>query len=150
MAPSDARPRPVLRGRCLCGGVRYAIEGPLGPAVLCHCRMCQRASGSAFAANAGVRADRLRWLAGHDLVREFASSEGQRRAFCGRCGAPLYARVVGCDDVLRIRLGSLEDDPGTSPVAHVHVASRAPWFALPDDGLPRADAEGDPEWVQPG
>jgi hypothetical protein len=149
MARGDEASSSLLRGRCLCGAVRYEVQGPPGPAVLCHCRMCRRASGSAFAANASVRADRLRWLAGVELVREFASSPAQRRGFCGRCGAPLYARIVGRDDVLRIRLGSLEDDPGIRPVAHVHVASRAPWLPLPDDGLPTADEDGDPDWTRP-
>lgn len=147
MSAADEPPGGRLHGRCLCGGVRYAIEGPVGPPVLCHCRQCRRASGSAFAANASVPTERLHWLGGHDLVREFASSAQERRAFCSRCGSPLYARGVGRDDRVRIRLGGLEEDPGRRPVGHVYTGSKAPWWNLPDDGLPRAEASGPPDWT---
>ena len=137
-------------GGCLCGGVRFEVSGRLGPAVLCHCSQCRRASGSAFAANASVRAEALRVCAGAELVREFEASPGAFRAFCGRCGSPLYARMEAWPALRRVRLGTFDADPGARPQAHVHVASRALWDALAGDGLERFDAEGPASLAAPG
>jgi hypothetical protein len=59
----------MLKGHCLCGSVRYEIEGRLGPIVYCHCSMCRRASGSVGATNASVRAEEFRIVSGAELVR---------------------------------------------------------------------------------
>jgi hypothetical protein len=125
-------------GRCLCGGVRFEIAGEIGGAAYCHCTMCRRASGSAFASNAGVPTESFRFVAGPELVREFESSPGKFRAFCGRCGSPLYARLDAHPELRRIRLGTLDGDPGIRSVLHVCVADKAPWFTITDD-LARVD-----------
>ncbi|MDZ7749516.1 MAG: GFA family protein [Halofilum sp. (in: g-proteobacteria)] len=123
----------MLSGGCLCGGVRYALEDTLGPIELCHCTQCRRASGSAFAANATVAACALRLVAGAGLVTEYESSPGKLRAFCGRCGSPLYARRPAAPAELRLRVGTLDDDPAARPSGHWHVATKAAWFTITDD-----------------
>ena len=95
-------------GRCLCESVRYRISGELGPLGYCHCSQCRRASGSAFGANADAKRAEFEWLAGEELVREYESSPDTFRAFCSRCGSPVYKRSNAKPDVIRIRLGSLE------------------------------------------
>jgi len=122
----------VPSGQCLCGGVRFEIDGALGPVVYCHCSQCRRASGSAFAANASVHAGDFRVVSGAELVREFESSPGQRRAFCSRCGSKLYARIDAHPEIRRVRLGSLDADPGVRAAAHAWTGSRAPWFEIRD------------------
>ncbi|TMA65684.1 MAG: GFA family protein [Deltaproteobacteria bacterium] len=82
----------MLTGGCLCGGVRFEITGEIGSPSFCHCLQCRRASGSAFATNAGISAADFHLRAGADLVREYESSPGQFRAFCSRCGSPVYSR----------------------------------------------------------
>jgi len=139
----------MLTGGCLCGGVRFEIDGALGPVIHCHCSQCRRATGTAFATNASVRASAFRLRAGAELVREYESSPGKLRAFCGRCGSPLYARMEAWPALRRIRLGALDGDPGRRPEAHVHVASKAVWFE-PDPLLPRFDAEGPAALAAPG
>jgi hypothetical protein len=139
----------MLTGGCLCGGVRFEVDGTLGPVVCCHCSQCRRASGSAFATNASVRADAFRLRGGAELVREYESSPGQHRAFCGRCGSPLYARADAWPGIRRVRLGSLDGDPGRRPEAHVHVASKAPWHE-PCGALPRFEGDGAPALAAPG
>lgn len=135
----------MLEGGCLCSGVRFRIDGKLGPAGYCHCQQCRRASGSAFAANAPVRMRYFQLLSGSELVCEYESSPGKFRAFCRRCGSPLYSRRDDRPEQRNIRLGSLDADPGRRPQAHVHVASKAPWFSIDDelpqfsDGLPAAE-----------
>lgn len=126
-----------LVARCLCGGVEIEITGKLGPLAYCHCTRCQRASGSAFAANCDVRRKYWTWRSGESLVREFDSSPGVWRAFCSRCGSPVYSRRTSDPDTLRLRLGLLEGDPGRRSLAHFHVSSKAPWYEIPEDGLPR-------------
>jgi hypothetical protein len=119
--------------------VRVEISGKIGPVVYCHCSRCRKASGSAFGANADVRKQYWTWVAGEDLVREFESSPGIFRAFCGRCGAPIYARRPDAPDVLRVRLGILDGDPERRSLAHFWVGSKAPWYEITDD-LPRFEA----------
>lgn len=139
----------MLTGRCLCGGVRFEIAAPLGPAVCCHCSMCRRASGSAFAANASVRADAFRIVSGEDLLSSYESSPGAVRMFCSRCGSPVCMR--GRDDMplVRVRLGLIEDDPGIRPSAHVWTQSKARWFEI-TDALRRFAREGPRRYFMPG
>jgi len=126
----------VISGRCLCGGVRFEIDGPIGPPVYCHCSVCRRANGSAFAANASIERSAFRMLDGAALIREFESSPNKQRAFCSRCGSPIYATMPDDPGVLRIRLGTLDQDPGERPRAHVWVGSKAPWHEI-GDSLPQ-------------
>ena len=127
----------MIRGRCLCGSVQYEIRGEVGPIDLCHCSYCRRASGSAFASNASIHRADFSLNSGEELIREYEASPGKFRSFCGRCGSPLYARHVKAPDWLRIRCGTLTDDPGSRPQGHYDVASKAPWYAIEDD-LPQS------------
>jgi hypothetical protein len=126
----------MLTGRCLCGDVRYEISAPLGPVIYCHCSQCRRASGSAFATNASVAAKSFRITSGKDRLVEYESSPGKLRRFCGRCGSPVSSRMRDVPEIVRVRLGLLDGDPGDRPVAHLHAGSKAPWFEITDD-LPR-------------
>ena len=132
----------MLEGGCLCSSVRYRIKGKLGPAAFCHCKQCQRASGSAFSANASVRTRYFDLHTGKELVSEYESSPGHFRAFCTRCGSPVYSRRELEPELRRIRLGTLDSDPERRPSVHVHVSSKAPWYDILD-ALPQY-AEGMP------
>ena len=96
----------------------------------------QKASGSAFSSNVNVRRAYWRFTSGGDLIREFESSPGVHRAFCSRCGSPVYSRWDAQPDMLRLRLGLVEGDPGRRALAHFWVGSKAPWFAI-SDALPQ-------------
>lgn len=134
----------MLTGSCLCGQVRYAIDGKIGPAGYCHCSQCRKANGSAFAAIARVRTKYLRWLSGKDTVREYESSPGKLRAFCSHCGSPMYSRRTNDPDAVLIRLGSLDGDPERRPLVHFWVSAKAPWFTIADD-LPQFERELPPD-----
>ncbi len=125
-----------LHGSCLCGTVKYELAGALGPIVLCHCRQCRKVQGSAFGANAPVHAADFRLLAGNEAIVEYGSSPGKRRAFCGRCGSPVYSRRDSAPDVLRIRIGLLDAPIDARPTAHIFAADRAEWDTI-CDGLPQ-------------
>jgi hypothetical protein len=126
----------MLKGSCLCGGVRYEIDGPLDGALNCHCSMCRKAHGAAFRSRAGVRAKDFRWVNGEELITWFESSVGNHRGFCSRCGSPLLSRFDSRPDEYGLPLGCLDTDPGVRPVMHVFVGSKAPWFEI-IDALPR-------------
>ncbi|MFK7896139.1 MAG: GFA family protein [Myxococcota bacterium] len=130
----------MLTGRCQCAGVRFSISGKLGPAGLCHCEQCRRANGSAFAANAPVRTQYFKIEEGLELLREFESSPNKFRAFCSRCGSPIYSRHDSEPDIRRVRLGTLDGDPGRQPLAHLWVSDKASWYTI-DADLPKF-AEG--------
>jgi hypothetical protein len=114
--------------------------------------MCRKSHGSAFGTFGAGDGRSLRWLRGRDLVSRYESSPGTERAFCSVCGA-----VVAClspDGSLAFPpLGNSDDDPGLAPQCHIYVASKAPWYDIPDDGLPRFDAMpedfGEPAKVDP-
>ena len=122
-----------MKATCLCGGVRIEISGKVGPVVYCHCSLCRKASGTAFAANADVRREYWTFISGEELIREYESSPEHFRAFCSRCGSPIYSRRPEAPDILRIRLGILEDDPQRRSLAHFWVGSKADWFEISDD-----------------
>jgi hypothetical protein len=126
----------MLTGGCLCGAIRFEIDGELGPITCCHCAQCRRATGTAFATNANVARTAHRLMSGADLLTEYESSPGKLRAFCSRCGSPMYSRMTSEPDSLRVRLGTFDGDPGGRPVLHVWTGSKAPWFEI-TDGLPQ-------------
>ena len=126
----------MLTGGCLCGSVRFEISEPLADAGSCHCSMCRRAHGAAFATFAAVKPGSFKWVSGEDDVGIYQSSEEGYRAFCRKCGSPLGAMQKG--ELTWVTLGTIEGDPGVRPQAHIFVASKAPWFEINDD-LPQFD-----------
>lgn len=123
-------------GGCLCGGVRYEVDGPLAPVQLCHCGQCRKAQGGAFGANVPVAAAAFRLTAGEDLLREFRASPGKRRVFCATCGSPLFSQRDAAPEALRLRAGTLDGDGAGLVVGfHIQAASKAAWWPI-DDGRP--------------
>jgi hypothetical protein len=121
------------KGSCLCRNVRYEIAGKIGEFGYCHCTSCRKASGSAHAANAPVERSQFSLVSGADTLREFESSPGKLRAFCSRCGSPIYAYLAASSDLLRIRLGTLDTPFTKRPQAHTWVSDKAPWEPIGDD-----------------
>jgi hypothetical protein len=125
-----------LTGRCLCGGVRFEVDEPLGIASYCHCTRCQRRTGTAASAQARVVPGSLRITAGEELVREWRPPDGWAKCFCSSCGSALWS----CDPdsgAMGVRLGLFDADPGVRPEYRQFVAFAAAWEPVPDDGLER-------------
>jgi hypothetical protein len=130
---------------CLCEGVKFRITGELAAIQVCHCAQCRRAQGTPFATNLPVARSAFHLDHGAELLTEYESSPGKKRAFCSRCGSPVYSRRDEIPDVLRIRAGLLNEPLSVRPQAHFCVASKANWWAI-DDGLPQfADAFAPPK-----
>lgn len=111
-------------GGCQCGAVRYEISGtPEGE--FCHCGMCRRATGGAFAALAGVPKAAFRWTKGSP--KAFASSTAAQRHFCGDCGTPLTF-VYEASKNMNVTVGSLDDPESAGPLTmEFAVESRLSW-----------------------
>jgi hypothetical protein len=124
------------RGSCLCGGIGYELDAPLTEIGMCHCGMCRKASGTAFATNAPVPADRFRVTRGAELLSAYQSSPGKQRVFCRVCGSPIYSKSEQKPGVLRIRLGSLDTAVGRQPDYHFFVDAKADWHEI-EGSLPR-------------
>ncbi len=127
----------MVRGSCLCGSIGWSAEGPFEFMAHCHCSMCRKAHGASFATAVGAPLATFRFERGADLVVRFASSPRTTRAFCSRCGGtvPNEPREGA---LVFLPAGSLDDDPGVRPIAHIFAASIAPWHAIAD-ALPRFD-----------
>jgi hypothetical protein len=126
----------MTRGSCLCGDVRWEVDGPLELMVHCHCSLCRKAHGAAFSTGVACAPEAFRLTAGRDRIAGHESSPGLVRRFCSRCGSCLPAEPL--DGRVYVPAGCLDDDPGVRPLAHIFVGSKAPWLEIRDD-LPRFD-----------
>jgi hypothetical protein len=131
-----------LRGGCLCGGVRFAISEPLQVAGYCHCRRCQRRTGTAAAVSGVIVPGSLTVERGNDLLGEWDPPDGWAKVFCSACGSALWSRSPSAPQQLGVRLGALDGDPGIRPSYRQFVAYAAPWEEIVDD-LPRFDERAD-------
>lgn len=126
----------MLRGSCLCGGVRYEINGSPHSMYYCHCSMCRKATGSSFATNMLVNEEDFVITSDPAAIKAFRSSPGECRHFCGDCGSPIYSKAAERPGVISVRCGLLDDDPLIRPESHLFTDSKAPWGEILDR-LPR-------------
>jgi hypothetical protein len=117
----------TLTGGCQCGAVRFRVEGELGRATLCHCRMCQKAFGAPYGALVTARMDQLVWTRGQR--RRFQSSNLVWRGFCETCGTPLtYERS---ETTVELAVCAF-DAPASIPIAvQFAIDTALPWAAPP-------------------
>jgi hypothetical protein len=112
-------------GGCQCGAIRFRVEGELGEASICHCRMCQKAMGGFFGPFAGPKDGRVVWTRGER--KRFQSSNKVARGFCGDCGTPLTFEYG--DDHLSLAIGAFDRAGEIRPVEQLASASQVPCFA---------------------
>lgn len=124
----------TFEGGCTCRAVRYRLRSRPLFVHGCHCRWCQRETGSAFAINALIETDRVERLQGEiDLVdTPSASGKGQKIARCPRCRVAVWSHYAGAGDKLSfVRVGTLDDPDRFPPDIHIFTASKQPWVILP-------------------
>ena len=117
--------KPLLTGGCQCGAVRYALYSQPDDPSICHCRMCQKASGNLFGAFAGVPGGDFAWTRG--TPKFWQSSEAVARDFCGDCGTPLTYRPLFKDRVA-VSIGSLDHPEQIPVISQYGIESRVPGF----------------------
>jgi hypothetical protein len=116
-------------GGCLCGGVRYEVDGPLRDVVMCHCGRCRRTHGHVGAYAECANADLVLVAAGGLCWYE---ADGRGRGFCGGCGASLFWREDG-DDTTSIAAGTLDAPTGLRTVAHIYTADQGDYYVIEGD-----------------
>ena len=122
-------------GRCTCGAVHYRMTSNPLFVHCCHCRWCQRETGSAFALNALIESERLELLSGsvHTVHTPSASGMGQDIVRCAQCEVALWSHYAGLGDkVSFVRVGTLDDADRMAPDIHIYTSSRQPWVVLPE------------------
>ena len=119
-------------GGCLCGAVRYRLQGALRPVVACHCGQCRRQSGHYVVGTAAKGSD-FEFIS-NDTLKWFRSSTVARRGFCGSCGSVLFWQDGGGD--MGINAGSLDQPTGLKLKSHIFVDDKADYYEIEDD-LPK-------------
>lgn|SRR5690554_5741959 len=113
-------------GSCLCGAVKFEVHGDFDSFYLCHCRHCQKDTGSAHAANLFSRSARLVWLAGEEAVASYTlPGTRHQKCFCRTCGSAVpNTHIPG---LLVVPAGCLDSELSRVPTAHLFTSSRAAW-----------------------
>ena len=125
-------------GSCLCGDITWEVDGEFTMLTSCHCSMCRKVHGAAFATYVGTPAENFRYTAGEDKIATYESSPGGHRPFCPRCGSVLAAVF---DGFAFMAAGNVDGEIGHELDSHIFVASKAPWHEITDsapqfDGYP--------------
>jgi hypothetical protein len=123
-------------GGCTCRHLRYRLISKPLFVHCCHCLWCQRETGSAFALNAMIEADRVQLLDGDVVVVDTPthSGKGQRISRCPSCAVAVWSNYAGAGDAIRfVRVGTLDEPASMPPDIHIYIASKQPWLALPPD-----------------
>jgi hypothetical protein len=132
----------IATGGCQCGAIRYEFYAPLEGMHVCHCRMCQRATGGLFAALAGGKPENFAWTRGSP--RFFASSNLARRAYCADCGTPLSFKYETPTSRMYVTIGSLDDPEQARIEKQFGVESRLSWVKFCEE-VPQERTAESPE-----
>lgn len=120
-----------LTGGCQCGHIRYELAGEPLALVVCHCKECQRQSGSAFGMSLAVARGAFQLRSGALKSFEVKCDSGRLKtcAFCPECGTRIYHQTQGG---MSIKAGTLDDTASLKPDSHYWTMRKQPWVAIPD------------------
>ncbi len=123
-----------LDGGCACGKLRYRMRG--GPMFVhcCHCKDCQRQTGTAFVLNALIETDRVDVLSGEPAAYTMPTDSGRPHTVfrCPDCGTAVWSEYGGLKALRFIRVGTLDEPQALPPDVHIYVRSKLPWITLPE------------------
>ena len=127
-----------ISGSCLCGAIKYSCAAPAAMTAMCHCKNCQKQSGSAFSINLAVPKDALQFTSGTPKTYEDKGESGMPvyRHFCANCGSPIYSGVAAMPQLAFLKAGTLDDTSWVKPAVDVWCNSAQSWVPHPD-GVPK-------------
>ncbi|MEZ8140574.1 ribulose phosphate epimerase [Enterovibrio norvegicus FF-33] len=121
-------------GQCLCGQIRYEVDHIEPNMGHCHCSMCRKFHGAAFATFGEVKAESFRFVAGRDLLKAYVADNGTKRTFCSHCGSSLLFEPANSDgSLVEFTLGTLDSEIPIKPDAHIFTKYGAQWHDITDD-----------------
>ncbi|HYD46520.1 MAG TPA: GFA family protein [Phenylobacterium sp.] len=120
----------VSTGRCLCGAIRFEVEGPAKWTGYCHCHSCRKHTGAPVSAFAGFEREAVRWLEGEP--RKYASSPGVLRGFCGTCGSVMTYEGDRWPTEVHFHIGAFDDPEAFPPAGHSNAEERLSWLHITD------------------
>lgn len=125
---------PPYIGSCLCGSVQYSVDKLERKMAHCHCTMCRKFHGAAFATYGEVRADNFHWINGEDKLKDYVAENGTKRTFCSICGSSLiFAPSNDTGEYIEFALGTLDSKIDNQPDAHIFTSHGSCWFKITDD-----------------
>jgi hypothetical protein len=127
----------MMRGTCLCGGVKFEVDAAPELLRVCHCTSCKKLSGGGATVNFGVPPSAITILEGQELMQSFTPEGGSAKTFCRACGTNLFGGGWPDSERCSVRVTTIEDPIDAKVGAHIYVRSVAPWESLPDDGAER-------------
>ncbi|MGR8949727.1 MAG: GFA family protein [Gammaproteobacteria bacterium] len=125
-----------ITGGCLCGSVRYELNGPITSVGHCHCTMCQRYHGTAYSTYAMVPKLAYRLTQGAASLQTVQTSPQVQRKFCASCGSPISYENDASGENIWITAGSLDEEPDCNPQYHIFVKDKVSWLEI-NDNLPQ-------------
>ena len=121
-----------LTGSCLCGAVTYKTTGLVLGFNVCHCDMCQKATGGPFGPFVRIKKTDFQFLTGEDVIQTYSSSPGVTRSFCETCGSTLQW-LRDDSDGLGFTAGTLDTPLDMKPTAQIFCGESQAWHQLRDD-----------------
>lgn len=118
---------------CLCGGIQLEIRSEISKIYVCHCQQCQKAQGSAFVAITPIDNKDFIIVQGDELLGEYYATENKKRVFCKQCASPLYSARLDLPDVVRLRVGIINEAVKAKIISHAFTKHKAAWFEILDD-----------------
>jgi hypothetical protein len=125
-----------MEGHCACGEVRYRLSGAPFAVHCCHCRSCQRETGSAFVINGLIETPQVEVVQGEPEAVNTPSESGKGQVVvrCRSCHVALWSHYGGMGEKAAfVRVGTLEDPDACPPQVHIFTRSKQPWMVLPGD-----------------
>jgi hypothetical protein len=119
-------------GRCHCGSIRFEFSGEPGEVSFCHCSICRRVGGSAFAAYVEVSEAALEVSEVKARLSRYKPTERLEKDFCENCGVQIFTRHESYPGLVYINLCAMTDDHSLAPEYHQFVASKAKWHEISD------------------
>lgn len=128
----------MYHGSCLCGAIKIELTGKISDIIHCHCSLCRKNSGTAYATNGFINTADFKLVDAQNKMASYEVKPGKKRHFCGQCASPVYSSNADNPGKLRLRLGILDSDINERPGSHNFMGSKACWDDM-DAPLPRYD-----------
>ena len=119
-------------GSCLCGKIQYGLDSTLSDCCYCHCSICRKLTGAAFAAYGGVHKKDFQWLSGEELLMEFSPTSDTKRYCCSVCGSFLATTHVDDPNDIFVSLGTLDGEQDIKIRYHQFTKSQVKWCVIAD------------------